>query len=1060
MLIVSGLAMWNLPRAHASQTIVNSFASLPGTPTYVCQPLGTQGNFCMGLAGDIWKDNDETDSLHDYFGADMRIIAHNATTGSSFVVSISNTYIQFPSQATDLGEFAPQTQSTSSQSPVTLSYNSLSIDLLLPAKSTTAVSSGGGGGGSLKYAWTVSDLTSDEFCLSTCRQGVLGSHADFGTIVQVPEGFSGFTVQFNAQVFVAYSCITTVDGPACYGSQYNLSANLLAPDPDFSLSGPGSVTVSACQTYSYTITATAGSNFDGTVYFSDSNLPSGFSTFFSPSSASIGQGSVGSTTYSVSVPCGVSGTFSWSVNGFTSGGTNLSHTITFSLMVWDFSISASPTSLTVPAGSVGISTVTVTSLNGFPSVVNLVADSTSCSLSPISLTGSGSSTLSCSFPAGGFVHVTVTGTSGSLSHSTTSTFSVSDFALTASPTSVTVKANAPGTSTVTVSPFNGFTGVVNLSVLSSTPTGLTCSLSQSTVTGSGTSTLICNGSVGFYSVTVLGIDGQAFSYAVITFTVQDFTISSAPSSLILPTNTGQAGSTIIVSVPSGSFTGTVNLSVTTSSSSIVATLSPASTNAPGVSAIAVSSTTLGSYIVTVTAGAGSLQHILTIPVTVQSPPPAPSFSYYPSHPLVAQAINFTATVGSSPPYTYSWNFGDGQLSSQGLSVKHAYSTSGSYTVTLTQTDSQGHVATVSQVVSAYRRPLVTSFSYTPASTVSFGQTVSFSGTASGSSSPYSYLWAFGDGSSGSGALVSHTYSSPGVYTIVLTTTSTNGDRTTNTQIIIVGEYAIFASPSPIFVGVGVGVSQGGSAISNILIQSLSGFSGTVSLQASVSPVVANGPTISLGSLSVPLSANSQGTSILNIATSGSTPFGSYTISLTSSSGSLSHSINIILKIIPSPVQFSSTATFSGVTATVTGTFTNDGPSSSLIGTVTISATNNTSGVILVSNKPTSMTLNYGSNSNVKFIMSIATSPYWLSMDCVVDIAGGTGGTCVLTRTVDVDHNGVSVDIADLATVSNSNGSTIGQQNYNPVADINGDGQVNISDVATVSYYCHAYEYLP
>src|SRR5207247_2648896 len=100
------------------------------------------------------------------------------------------------------------------------------------------------------------------------------------------------------------------------------------------------------------------------------------------------------------------------------------------------------------------------------------------------------STLSCTFTATGSVSVTVTGTSGSLSHTTTVDFTVAgapDFTITASPTAVTVAVNSPGTSTITISPLNGFTGDVALVSDNSA-----CTLNPATVTGgSGTYSLSC-----------------------------------------------------------------------------------------------------------------------------------------------------------------------------------------------------------------------------------------------------------------------------------------------------------------------------------------------------------------------------------------------------------------------------------------------------------------------------------------------------------------------------------------------------------------------------------------
>jgi hypothetical protein len=91
----------------------------------------------------------------------------------------------------------------------------------------------------------------------------------------------------------------------------------------------------------------------------------------------------------------------------------------------DFTISANPTSLSIPQGSSGTSTVSTTQLNS-AGTVNLTANVSpsgpTASLSPTSVTAGGSSTLTVnvgSTVAAGNYAVTVTGTEGSATHSAT-----------------------------------------------------------------------------------------------------------------------------------------------------------------------------------------------------------------------------------------------------------------------------------------------------------------------------------------------------------------------------------------------------------------------------------------------------------------------------------------------------------------------------------------------------------------------------------------------------------------------------------------------------------------
>jgi len=61
-------------------------------------------------------------------------------------------------------------------------------------------------------------------------------------------------------------------------------------------------------------------------------------------------------------------------------------------------------------------------------------------------------------------------------------------------------------------------------------------------------------------------------------------------------------------------------------------------------------------------------------------------------------ITFTpAVTGGLPPYTYHWDFGDGQSSNQ-PSPSHSYALPGSYKVVLTVTDKSGVVKTQTSTI--------------------------------------------------------------------------------------------------------------------------------------------------------------------------------------------------------------------------------------------------------------------------------------------------------------------------------------------------------------------------
>ena len=110
----------------------------------------------------------------------------------------------------------------------------------------------------------------------------------------------------------------------------------------------------------------------------------------------------------------------------------------------------------------------------------------------------------------------------------------------------------------------------------------------------------------------------------------------------------------------------------------------------------------GQYMVTLTVydNAGS-RSIYSLSVGVAFPqPPVPVLTASPLSGTVPLTVSFSGQQSYDPDGSialYAWNFGDG-TSSQGPMVSHTYRASGTYSVTLTVTDSQGIAATSSMVL--------------------------------------------------------------------------------------------------------------------------------------------------------------------------------------------------------------------------------------------------------------------------------------------------------------------------------------------------------------------------
>ncbi|HEV8507112.1 MAG TPA: PKD domain-containing protein [Chitinophagaceae bacterium] len=136
-------------------------------------------------------------------------------------------------------------------------------------------------------------------------------------------------------------------------------------------------------------------------------------------------------------------------------------------------------------------------------------------------------------------------------------------------------------------------------------------------------------------------------------------------------------------------------------------------------------------------------------------------------PYVVQFSNLTQ--GDN---TYLWDFGDG-ASSADINPNHTYADTGSYTVTLIATSTNGCSDTL--VKADYiqiGRPVINindlprmgcvPLAISPSSTIAVSEPVT------------NYLWDFGDGATSNAKNPTHTYSTPGTYTVKLIITTASG----------------------------------------------------------------------------------------------------------------------------------------------------------------------------------------------------------------------------------------------------------------------------------------------
>ncbi len=128
-------------------------------------------------------------------------------------------------------------------------------------------------------------------------------------------------------------------------------------------------------------------------------------------------------------------------------------------------------------------------------------------------------------------------------------------------------------------------------------------------------------------------------------------------------------------------------------------------------------------------------------------------------------LNGSGSDADGDKLTYRWDFGDG-TTGEGASATHVYSQPGSYRATLTVEDGSGaacSVAVDSVNINLNRAPVAVAGQ--PVKSCS-GAPVTFDGT--GSSEGANYTWDFGDGTTGTGKVATHTYTKGGNYKATLT----------------------------------------------------------------------------------------------------------------------------------------------------------------------------------------------------------------------------------------------------------------------------------------------------
>jgi PKD repeat protein len=158
---------------------------------------------------------------------------------------------------------------------------------------------------------------------------------------------------------------------------------------------------------------------------------------------------------------------------------------------------------------------------------------------------------------------------------------------------------------------------------------------------------------------------------------------------------------------------------------------------------------------------------------------------------IGDEVSFDGSSSSDPDGSitnYAWDFDDGNFGS-GQTATHRYWSAGSFTITLTVTDNLGGTdSTQVEITVNPSSGSVPTADAGPDQTVNEGQSVSFDGSNSDDAedgNSLTYSWNFGDGTTGSGMTTSHTYNTPGNYTVTLTVTDSDSNQDSDQCVITV-----------------------------------------------------------------------------------------------------------------------------------------------------------------------------------------------------------------------------------------------------------------------------------
>src|SRR5258708_210252 len=157
-------------------------------------------------------------------------------------------------------------------------------------------------------------------------------------------------------------------------------------------------------------------------------------------------------------------------------------------------------------------------------------------------------------------------------------------------------------------------------------------------------------------------------------------------------------------------------------------------------------------------------------------------------------------LGGAPWGSSGWDLGGGRPGGSGPSPSHIFTSTGSHTVTLTVTDSNGQsdTATRDVFINATDQPPSSMFLWGSLDSSNPNQvSLDADPSADVDGTISNYAWDFGDGTSGTGVLTSHPFAAPGTYPVRLTVTDNGGLTGSTCELVTTGQLNGGFQPCPI-----------------------------------------------------------------------------------------------------------------------------------------------------------------------------------------------------------------------------------------------------------------------